>query len=344
MRHSLRTGFTLVELLVVIAIIGVLVGLLLPAVQMAREAARRATCTNNLRQLGLSLVNFETNKKRYPGHQELFGARGSVGKVGSWAVALFPGIEQQPLRDLWDDPSMQTDWANNTGQLFPNIAIFDCPSATTEVREVMANNAYVANAGFIPVGTNVGGLHGDYGSYNSAASRRSQRKENGVFINRVPGSFGSGAADIKSDAIRDGTSQTLALSENLQAGAWSYYNTTNDSARWVHGMVWLYRLDPGTTPPSNRPVMVSPDPVVPANKINGMKKDMSLQNPTTGYEVGRPSSNHNGVCMAVMLDGSVTSLYEGMAYHVYQALLTPQSSTSDVPGNKYVLKDEDFQL
>ena len=63
---SSRTGFTLVELLVVIAIIGVLVGLLLPAVQAAREAARRMSCTNNMRQIGLSLYNFESSRKKLP--------------------------------------------------------------------------------------------------------------------------------------------------------------------------------------------------------------------------------------------------------------------------------------
>ena len=91
-----RSAFTLVELLVVIAIIGILVGLSLPAVQAAREAARRMQCSNNLKQMGLALHNFESANKEFPPA----GFRGSG--EGTWAVRLLPFLEQTAAYNQWD--------------------------------------------------------------------------------------------------------------------------------------------------------------------------------------------------------------------------------------------------
>lgn len=98
-KHS-RTGFTLVELLVVIAIIGILVGLLLPAVQAAREAARRMQCSNNVRQLGIAVHNYESAYRRLPSGWVASNAHGEPG--WGWAAALLPFMEGSNLHQQID--------------------------------------------------------------------------------------------------------------------------------------------------------------------------------------------------------------------------------------------------
>jgi prepilin-type N-terminal cleavage/methylation domain-containing protein len=99
-----RVGFTLVELLVVIAIIGILVGLLLPAVQAAREAARRMSCSNNMKQIGLAAHNHESAYKRFPGAGQCgsTGSNTTIYQIHSTATQLLPYIEQQSVYQLFD--------------------------------------------------------------------------------------------------------------------------------------------------------------------------------------------------------------------------------------------------
>ena len=88
-----RVGFTLVELLVVIAIIGILIGMTLPAVQMVRESARRTSCMNNVRQIGLGLLNYEAAKGSLPaGYKD----------NANWLTRILPMVEQKNLSDIYD--------------------------------------------------------------------------------------------------------------------------------------------------------------------------------------------------------------------------------------------------
>jgi prepilin-type N-terminal cleavage/methylation domain-containing protein/prepilin-type processing-associated H-X9-DG protein len=128
-----RRGFTLIELLVVIAIIAVLIALLLPAVQAAREAARRAQCINNLKQIGLGVMNYESSNGSFPA-----GEKGCC--WGTWGVFILPFIEQSALYNSWNsygsnvpsggpaDGYLRYAGAANTTVTFSQVKAYICPS------------------------------------------------------------------------------------------------------------------------------------------------------------------------------------------------------------------------
>lgn len=130
MIRSRRFGFTLIELLVVIAIIGVLIALLLPAVQAAREAARRTQCSNNLKQIGLALANYESAFRAYPlGNANFgFGTGPAIIEEGYGAlVRILPYTDQQSMLDLLNFEIKYSNKANTTGIAMP-VRIYICPS------------------------------------------------------------------------------------------------------------------------------------------------------------------------------------------------------------------------
>ena len=139
-RHtSRRTAFTLVELLVVIAIIGILVGMLLPAVNQVREAARNANCQSNLRNVGLATLNFESGKQRYPAGSKLVVAESTTALGTSILASILVQLEQQAQFDLLTDSVADaagvlgdvTDVLNDDAS---DIPIFICPSSTQNDR------------------------------------------------------------------------------------------------------------------------------------------------------------------------------------------------------------------
>jgi len=149
--HSRRPGFTLVELLVVIAIIGILIALLLPAVQAAREAARRAKCSNNLKQIGLALHNYHDTSHSFP-PAVVWGGRGPIRPQRAyhhtWLTKILPHLEQQILYDMMvaELPAF--------GQPFTAVKVGTllCPSDSglknPKESHNLALTCYVANQGF----------------------------------------------------------------------------------------------------------------------------------------------------------------------------------------------------
>ncbi|MEZ6093043.1 MAG: DUF1559 domain-containing protein [Pirellulaceae bacterium] len=133
-----RRGFTLIELLVVIAIIGILVGILLPAVQQVRETARRAQCSNNVRQLGLACMNFESSLQVFPASGWTQAGPGNpAGKYVGWRPLILPYVEQENLRQLYDTSSDWWQGTNVTAASVP-VPLFTCPSAPSRTAVLSA--------------------------------------------------------------------------------------------------------------------------------------------------------------------------------------------------------------
>jgi len=284
-----RRGFTLVELLVVIAIIGVLVALLLPAVQAAREAARRSECTSHIRQIGLALHGFHDTFRSFPKHVSPAAQTG----VGFHTLIL-PFIEQKDLgeRVLPDAASYQGGQNANRimGQYM--IPVFLCPSyaerqsGSTIDNITNVGNAYavhyVGNAG--PIGTNPQTKI----AYTYNPSTQGLNACEGVlpFFPAVVSANPTIPQAVKMADIGDGTTNTLMLFEV----AWKGLEQSPHSLRaWVRGICW------------------NSD----ANDVKNVQNAMNTvrYNGSSNYNSVSMGSNHPNGCNACMADGSVRFIH-----------------------------------
>lgn len=142
MQVNHRRGFTLVELLVVIAIIGILIALLLPAVQAAREAARRTHCTNNLKQLALGFQNYHSTYRELP-HGSSYGL---TTRMGTWGSSILPYIEQESLHEQFNFAAHLSD-PLNAGPLGVIVRPFICPSDDKGLKPIMSARCTCCSGG-----------------------------------------------------------------------------------------------------------------------------------------------------------------------------------------------------
>lgn len=333
-----QRGFTLVELLVVIAIIGVLVSLLLPAVQMAREAARRAQCSNQLKQLGLAVADFASAKGRMPPSQELLPRTPAL--PASWFVLLTPYLGQNPIWNTWSSTSATP--------VTTFVPLLHCPSKGTANMSA-PSNSYICNAGFYPRPSIDNTFFAAPFTYQVL-----QRKANCVFNDRanIAAASVSSLPKMTVADLTDGASNTALFSENITAADWAvpgtltsgvpgFYSVTNTPAD-SNIMVWIYATEPMTA--TSPAVIANPitNGVIPAGVVGPHMKINGKGSPSHPAETWRPSSRHPGLVQMVFADGSTRSVSEGLEYHVYQSLLTPDNAKSDMPQRKYVLNAADI--
>lgn len=320
-------GFTLVELLVVIAIIGILVALLLPAVQSAREAARRSSCKNNLKQIGLALLNYESARGELPAAQ----LRNNNGdELFSWIPSAMPYAEEQTVVDSLD---LTRPWNNAVNVPFVGtmIEVLGCPSTPTGP----ADRGYVVGSAAQPIPlaatdysivTSISGTVRAVMLYPESAESRV-----GAMVAALPTPLRK---------ITDGTSKTLLIVE--AAGRPEYWTEEGQQS-----VTWAPTGDCGNlnvvqsalmgTPITQGGGWAQPNSDIPlhgfhrqgANLVCGGELPNSGVAPFNVTNNNEPFAFHPGGMQAAMVDGSVQFLSEDMAFEVFGALVT--RAAGDIP-------------
>lgn len=306
-----RKGFTLVELLVVIAIIGVLVGLLLPAVQAAREAARRMSCSNNLKQLGLAFQNHHDTQKGLPASDYNAG-----GDWGTWQVGILPFIEQNNLYRLYQGymtgrgpGTLVTSYShvNNRPVTTSIIPTFLCPS-DGETSNFAPNFSNITKHNYV---VNAGNTNRMQGQTPRGSPLNGVIFGGAPFIRNGKNLFNNpNGTVIKFSSITDGLSNTLMASELIRG------ETTD-----LRGFTWW---GPGAVFHAfNQPNSPSPDQFQFASYcVNLPQKGLPCIQAAEHQAAAR--SRHAGGVNAVLCDGSVRFFTNNINLATWRAYSTSQ--------------------
>ncbi len=214
MKSSIRRGFTLIELLVVIAIIAVLIALLLPAVQQAREAARRSQCKNNLKQLGLAFHNYHDTYNRMPhNNPNVLRADGKYFVQGPWSISILPYIEQANLYNQWNN-SLGFAEGTNLPLLTTPMPTYRCPStpvpAIGSFVGLTASTAFTADRDSMGAGVRYNATAVDY--HPPINAHTPPMDNNTTTSPRVPAIMAQYSTNSFKN-VTDGLSNTMLLGE-----------------------------------------------------------------------------------------------------------------------------------
>ena len=357
-----RFGFTLVELLVVITIIGMLVALLLPAVQAVRENARQAQCANNLKQISLATLAHETSKGQFPGYSQfvkrsrtvwaMIGYDSTAGKffVGSsaqnpdlndvhafsWATILLPRLERQ---DIWDQIVQPPTISGEV--LIPPMEVLICPSDGEVASQAnLAGLSYNANSGAWDHDTSGNFLYG-------TNPPRRDTVDNGVFHSNAD--YERLTPPVKPPKVRlgtmkDGSGTTLLFAENIHKTylsanpadppAFSWLGNINPKAimEQQFGLVWV--------------VNTNPQPGAGLDNQEAINRNQSdvVVFPSNLPAFARPASGHSSGVNVTYCDGHGGFLRDDIDYIVYQQLMTPNGRKCVDPTNHNLVQGTPIEV